>query len=340
MIPIGLASATLSSAIGSLLVAPRTLQALGNDQIFPFGRINRFLSRGRGDVNEPVNATLVTAVVVIAFVSMGGVDFVAQIISMFFMITYGAICSISFLEHFAGNPSYRPTFKSKWYLSLIGAVGCFVMMIAMQPLYAVMAFVLMIVTYLWLKRSRKGERDLSEIVKGVLFQITRMLQVLIQKQQPEITATNWRPSVLAISASSLKRLAPFDLLRWISYHYGFGTFIHYKKGILDARTSKESKDILGRLIAQTLESDASIYVDTIISPSFRTAVAQMVQIPGLAGMENNSVLFEIDEDDPSSISWTGASSRRWSATTSSCRDPRSVTSGTSAISTCGSRRAT
>jgi len=38
-------------------------------------------------------------------------------------------------------------------------------------------------------------------------------------------------------------------------------------------------------------------VDTIISPSFRTAVAQIVQIPGMSGMENNSILFEFEKDD-------------------------------------------
>ena len=40
-----------------------------------------------------------------------------RIISMFFMVTYGAICLISVLEHFAADPSYRPTFKSRWYIS-------------------------------------------------------------------------------------------------------------------------------------------------------------------------------------------------------------------------------
>ena len=42
---------------------------------------------------------------------------------MFFMVTYGSLCAISFLEHFAARPSYRPTFRSRWYLSLLGAVG-------------------------------------------------------------------------------------------------------------------------------------------------------------------------------------------------------------------------
>ncbi|MFH1437867.1 MAG: amino acid permease [Pseudomonadota bacterium] len=301
IIPIGLAAATLSSAIGSILVAPRTLQALAGDGILPTRRINSFLGRGRGSKNEPFNATIVTSVIALAFVSMGSVDFVAQIISMFFMITYGALCSISFLEHFAGNPSYRPTFRSKWYLSLIGAAGCFIMMFSMQPLYAFASMVIMIVIYLSLKRRKKGERDLSEIFKGVLFQMTRRLQVLIQKRQAKVTMMNWRPSFIAISPHSLKRSSPFDLMRWISYHYGFGSYINFIKGPLTRETNEGSKDILKKLIKHTQKSDASMYVDTIISPSFRTAIAQIVQIPGISGMDNNSILFEFQQDHPEEI---------------------------------------
>ncbi|MBU1880869.1 amino acid permease, partial [bacterium] len=147
IIPIGLAAATISSAIGSILVAPRTLQALAHDKILPSSRLNFTLSKGVGDAHEPVNATILTSVIVLLFVGMGNVDFVAQIISMFFIITYGALCAISFLEHFAGNPSYRPTFRTKWYLSLIGAVASFIMMFQMNAFYATLAVISMGLIY-------------------------------------------------------------------------------------------------------------------------------------------------------------------------------------------------
>jgi amino acid transporter len=300
IIPIGLAAATLSSAIGSILIAPRTMQALATDKVLPVAAINNFLKAGKGDANEPVNATLVTSVIILAFVAMGDVDFVAQIISMFFMITYGSLCSVSFLEHFAGNPSYRPTFRSKWYFSLLGAAASFIMMFQMSTFYAFLAIVAIVVIYLSLKRSRTAESDLSAMVKGVLFQLTRKLQVLIQRKQSNVM-TVWRPSFIAISSNSVSRLAPFDLLRWISHYYGFGTFIHYIKGSLDEAHYRESKNNLEKLIKQGRDSRASIYVDTIISPSFKTAVAQIVQIPGIAGMENNGVLFEFQEGNEDEI---------------------------------------
>ena len=301
IIPIGLAAATISSAIGSILVAPRTLQALAGDKNLPIPQWNRILSSGKGESNEPVNATILTAVIVLAFVSLGNVNFVAQIISMFFMITYGSLCSISFLEHFAGNPSYRPTFRTKWYLSLIGAVASFIMMFQMNGFYATLAVITMCLLYLLLNRTHKGERDLTTVIKGVLFQMTRQLQVLIQKKQVEADMSNWRPSFIAVSRDSFTRLGPFDLLRWISHYYGFGSFIHFIEGPLTKETNEEARQILARLIDQVQVSHAGLYVDTIVSPSFRTAVAQIVQIPGIAGMENNSILFEFDAEKPEDL---------------------------------------
>ncbi len=301
IIPIGLGAACLSSAIGSILVAPRTLQALGGDRIFPALRLNRLVGAGRGEANEPFNATLLTGGIALVFVALGDVDVVAQLISMFFMVTYGALCAISFLEHFAGNPSYRPTFRSKWFLSLIGAMACFVMMFRMQPVYAAVAVAAMVGVYFWVKRTRRGERDLSAMLQGVLFQLTRKLQVMIQKRHASAAVSSWRPSFIAISSETLTRLAPFDLLRWISHHYGFGTFIHFIRGPLTRALSREAEQTLERLIRQIQASKAFIYVDTIISPSFRTAVAQIVQIPGISGLDNNSILFEFREGDTDAL---------------------------------------
>ncbi len=301
IIPIGLAAATVSSAIGSILVAPRTLQALATDRIMPVPGWNRYLMRGKPQTNEPINATLLTSLIVLVFVGLGDVDFVAKIISVFFMITYGTLCTISFLEHFAGNPSYRPTFRTKWYLSLIGALAAFIMMFQMSTVYAIIAVSAQVGIYLWIKSRHKGERDLAAVIKGVLFQMTRQLQVMIQKKQAELDMTNWRPSFVAVSKNALSRLAPFDLLRWISHHYGFGTYIHYIEGSLNRKNTWESETILDRMIEQTQDSDADVYVNTIISPSFKTAVAQLVQMPGVAGMDNNSILFEFHSNKPEEI---------------------------------------
>jgi hypothetical protein len=299
IIPIGLAAATLSSAVGSILVAPRTLQALAIDRVFPIGNV--FLGRGRGAVNEPVNATLLSAAIALGFVAAGDVNFVARIISMIFMVTYGALCGISFLEHFAGNPSYRPSFRSRWYLSLAGGVMCVMMMFQMSPVYALLSMTLMIGIY-WAVRSADREaRGIGAVLQGVMFQLTRRLQIMLQKNRATYHAFDWRPSVVAVSRHTLSRLAPFELLKWICHRYGFGTFIHYVEDYLSVEQVKESRRILEKLISKTEASGAGVLVDTTVAPTFSEALAQVIQLPGVSGLENNSVLFEFAADHPDEL---------------------------------------
>ena len=92
-------------------MAPRTLQALGEDGTIRIGNASKWLAVGAGAVNEPRNSTLVTGAVALIIVALGNVDVVARLISMFFMVTYGSLNAISFLEHFAARPSYRPSFR-------------------------------------------------------------------------------------------------------------------------------------------------------------------------------------------------------------------------------------
>ncbi|MDH5568060.1 MAG: amino acid permease, partial [Myxococcales bacterium] len=63
IIPIGLACATLSSALGSALVAPRTLQAIAADNVLPQGRFSNWLRKVRAGDKEPQNAVLLTSLI-------------------------------------------------------------------------------------------------------------------------------------------------------------------------------------------------------------------------------------------------------------------------------------
>lgn len=297
IIPLGLAAATISSALGSMLVAPRTLQAIGDDAVIPVRGWGKWLSRGKGKRNEPFNASVVVTLIALVFVALGDVNFVAQVISMFFMVTYGAICLISFIEHFAADPSYRPNFRSRWYISLFGAIMCGWLMFKMSLGYAILAITLMIMLYTLLMKFNTEKRGLSNLVQGAIFQISRQIHVFLQGSRRN-DADSWRPSVVCISDTSFHRLAAFDILRWISHRYGFGTYIHFMEGYFSRSMAEESKGTLARLIHLADLSDSNVYVDTIVSPSFTTAVSQIVQLPGVSGKENNMVLLEFNKDAP------------------------------------------
>jgi amino acid transporter len=297
IIPIGLAAATLSSALGSIMIAPRTLQALGADKIFA-KKSNVFLSK-ENKSGEPFNASLVTIGIAFVFCFAGDINFVAEIISMFFMVTYGAICLISFLEHFAADPSYRPSFKSRWYVSLTGFLFCIFLMFSMNFWYAIASIVIMVGIYWGVSFYSTDKGGLAHIFKGVLFQITRSIQVRLQKNYAHDTVEDgWRPFVICIANDSLQRFTSFNMMRWLSHRYGFGTYIHRIEGRLSKETNEEAKKTLNKLLKLADVSKSNVYVDTIISPSMTSAIAQVIQLPGISGKENNMMLFEFPRRAP------------------------------------------
>ncbi len=301
IIPLGLAASTISSALGSVMVAPRTLQALAMDKAFPSKGLNRWLSKGRAKDSEPVNASLITVAIAFVFVAMGNVNSVAEVISMFFMVTYGALCLISFLNHFGSSPSYRPSFKSRWYLSLIGFVVSIWVMFKINTPYALMAFAGMTSIYLYLNYYHKYRKGFASVFGNAIFQLNRNLQVFLQKKSSAKTYSEWRPSAICISKDSFDRDKAFKLLDWISYKYGFGTYLHRIEGYYSKATTQQADEELQKLNQIVRRRDSHVYVDTIISPSYTSAIAQAIQIPGIAGMENNMVIFEYDKEKDSNL---------------------------------------
>lgn len=292
IIPLGLAAATISSALGSFMVAPRTLQAIGSDNVIPNQKVNKFVSKGTAKNNEPRNATIITAIIAVIFVMMGNVNAVAEVISMFFMVTYGSLCLISFMQHFAADPAYRPSFKSKWYLSLLGAILCIYLMFKINAIYAVASILLMMGIYFYITFNNDNKKGMANIFQGVIHQFSRNLQVFLQKTDKETDADYWRPSVLCLSKDSFERHSALEMMKWISYRYGFGTYIHYEKDYF----SKQSKEIadtkLGKLIKTANNTKSNVFLETIISPSNTAAIVQAIQQPGISGHSNNMMLFE------------------------------------------------
>ncbi|MBE0675103.1 MAG: amino acid permease [Bacteroidales bacterium] len=302
VIPLGLAASTISSALGSIMVAPRTLQALAYDSTFPSAKLNNWLKAGRASDNEPLNASMVTVVIAIVFVAMGSVNAVAEIISMFFMVTYGSLCLISFLNHFGSSPSYRPAFRSKWYISLTGFIVAVWVMFKINAPYAVSALIIISLLYIFIHSYHRRRQGLEAIFANSMFQINRNLQVYLQKKGGRKLSKEWRPSAICISEQSFERKMAFNLLNWISYRYGFGTYLHLIKGYYSKQTSDKARDELKKLIRLYGKKESHAYIDTLISPSYTSAIAQAIQVPGISGMENNMVLFEFDKDNPGGLS--------------------------------------
>ncbi len=196
---IGVWGATLSSAVGSILGAPRVLQALARDGVIP--NAFRFLGQGSGPNDVPRVGTAFTLAIALTTVMLGNLNVVAPILTMFFLTTYGVLNVSAGLERFLGNPSYRPKFRVHWSWSLLGAVGSVGVMFLINPLATWIAIAIVFVIYSWLER-RELRSAWGDVRLGLWLNLTRA-GLLRMRSAPD--SKNWRPHLLVLSGAPTKR---------------------------------------------------------------------------------------------------------------------------------------
>ncbi len=210
---VGIWGATLSSALASLLGAPRTLQALARDGVVP-----RFLGRGHGDADEPRVATGAAFLIALAGVLLGDLDAIAPILSMFFLTSYGVLNFSAGFEGLISSPSWRPTFRTPWGLSLLGAFGCVATMFMINAgATFIAAFLCGTVFYLMERRQLRAHW--GDMRHGLLMLLARYAVYRLDDSKPD--ERSWRPSIMVLSGSPASRWYLIELGDALTHGDGF-----------------------------------------------------------------------------------------------------------------------
>ncbi|MBE9167954.1 amino acid permease [Pleurocapsales cyanobacterium LEGE 06147] len=287
---LGVWGATLSSALGSMLGAPRVLQALARDGVLP--RWLSFLGSGRGRGDEPYKGTIVTLGVAIAAVSIGDLNLIAPILTMFFLTTYLVLNVAAGIEGFLQSPSFRPTFKVHWSLSLLGAIGCLGVMLLINAVATVVAALVVLVIYLWLQR-RELRTTWGDARRGIwMALITMGIFQIEQKDDPK----NWRPHILVLSGAPQKRWPLIELAYGFSHNRGLMTV----SSILPSGSRDLAQQVkLEKTIRDYLEKkgvQALVRVITAAAP-FDGAL-RLIETYGLGPLVPNTIVLG-DSEEPS-----------------------------------------
>lgn len=267
----GIMGATLSSALGSMLGAPRVLQALAEQKTVPF---HHFFS-AKTKTNEPRNAIIFTGIIIEVSLILGNLDFLAALITMFFLITYGMLNLVVFIQQGMRIISFRPTFKIPRFVPFIGAVGCVFMMFLINPIFSFVAIVTIISLYLWL--AKKGLEAPWGDIRGGLFLVIAERASRLASKFPKYQIT-WKPDLLLPVEDPELWTGPLLFIRNITYPSGsiFGFTIKNEniketqaalnellhpiknQGILVNSTVLEDNDFLhgAKLVIQTLRGGA------------------------------------------------------------------------------------
>lgn len=285
LITAGVFAATLSSALGSMMGAPRILQALARDDIF---KSLSWFGAGSGPNSEPRRATIVTFILSSICIWAADLNSIAPLITMAFMITYGTINLATFYEGIAKNPSYRPTFRySHWSTSLLGAVGCLVVMVLINWQWALIAILIMSVIYFVIFR-RQVEARWGDLNSGLLFERTR--KNLLKLERMLYHPKNWRPIILAMSGTAWSRPTLAVYGHWLTNGHGILNLGQVIQGELEDRVERiiAQEALLEKFI---VEQELEAFPNIVAAPSILEGTEYLIQCSGLGALRPNTLLL-------------------------------------------------
>ncbi len=290
LVVLGVFAATASSALGSMMGAPRILQALAKDEIFP---TIRWLARGSGTSNEPRYATAVTFLIAQGAIMVADLDLIAPIITMFFMVTYGTLNLACFYEGYSKNPSFRPRFRlSHWSISLAGAMGCGIAMLLMAPLWAAAAVAAMWGLYRYIGRAEVRAR-FGDVQSGVALEQAR--KALLRLEEEAYHPKNWRPMILALSGGVWNRYHLAEYGSWLGAGRGLLSFAQIVTGDVEDRIELRTRHE-HRLRQFIAEEELNAFPVVVIEEDLIAGVKAILQCYGIGGVRPNTIMLGWTED--------------------------------------------
>ncbi|MGF1493813.1 MAG: amino acid permease [Microcoleaceae cyanobacterium] len=285
---LGVWGATLSSALGSILGAPRVLQALARDGVLP--RRLAFLGKGSGEDDAPRIGTIVTLGIVIAAVCIGDLNLIAPILTMFFLTTYLVLNVSASIEGFLKSPSFRPMFRVHWSLSALGALGCLVVMFLINPVATVIAGTIVAAIFLWLER-RELETTWGDVRRGIWMML---LRTSLFQLEHESDTKNWRPNILVLSGSPRRRWGLVELANALNHNRGLFTIISIlPPGSRNVPQKEEMEETISNYLE---ERGVQALVRVLTAPDPFEGAERLVEIYGLGSVVPDTVLMGDNED--------------------------------------------
>lgn len=283
----GIWGATLSSALGGILGAPRIMQAIAKDKIAP-----RFLGKGYGLNNEPRNALLLTFGIAELGILIGELNAIASVVSMFYLASYGFINLAYSLESWASS-DFRPSFRIPKFIGIIGFIACFGIMFKLDAISMFIALVIMGGIYFFLKK-REIKSDYGDVWQSVWASVIR--NALHRMDKSKMAERNWQPNVILFSGGTKRR----------PHLISFGKFLVGKYGILsnfDLVESKSAKVLFPKHQQSLPEVDANqrgVFTRRQSCRDIYEGIETIAATYGFSGVEPNTVLmgWARQSDDP------------------------------------------
>ena len=278
----GLWGAVFSSAVGSMLGAPRTLQALALDHLAP-----QQFARTMGPHEEPIFGLLLTLLIALAACLLGDLNTVAPIVTMFFLTVYGTVNLVAAFASLSGEISWRPTLRIPWIASLTAGIACIVAMFLISPLAAVAALSLELIV--WFILARKERTTAWGDARRGLYEA--LIQwALVRISAHPMTARSWRPHILIFVKKLEQSLDLVHYGRWFAQGRGIVTICE----LVEADSASEGFDTQTRRqeMESFLKQEAVVaFAEIDVVSNIEDGLVSVAQANGMGGLNSNTLLM-------------------------------------------------
>ena len=277
----GMWGAILSSAFGSALSGPRVLQALAHDGLAPriFGRTSRS--------GQPFIATVFTGAIALTAVLLGDLNTVGRWVTIFFLTLYIAVNLSAAIEKLVGDPSFRPTIRVPWMVSILGCVAAASVMYLMNPMVCLIALGAELGLFLILRR--KALSVSWGDARAGLWNAAIRLGLMKLRAVPR-HARNWRPHILVLTLNPERRARLVCFANWFNQNRGVVTVCQIEVGEL-VNGGSNRVEAEERLNTELNECGELAFGEVVVVPEFGSGVTTILQANGYAGLHSNTVMF-------------------------------------------------
>jgi len=298
LVTAGVLSATLSSAMASFLGAPRILQSLAADKIFTFLHPFSVVHEDR----NPRRGVLLSCGIALLIVSSGQLNLVAQIVSMFFLISYGLLNYATFYESRTNSPFFRPRFKYfRSWMSLIGALACGGAMLAIDISTSIVAFSIIFGVYQYLKHYSGPARWADSRRSYFLQKARENISAAAREKEHD---RDWRPITLAMTRDPERLHQIMGFASWIEGNSGLTTAVRIIQG-QGMKTSLLRIDEEKQLSADLVTLQSTAFPLVLAAQDISDVLPTLVHSYGIGPVRANTLLVNWIDDMGKGLSGLG-----------------------------------
>ncbi|XP_077555492.1 solute carrier family 12 member 2-like [Haemaphysalis longicornis] len=279
----GVFAATLSSALASLVSAPKVFQALCNDKLFPY---IHWFGKGFGKNNEPRRGYMLAFAISLACCAIGELNAIAPIISNFFLAAYCLINFSCFHASFTRMPGFRPAFRYyNLWVSLIGAVLCLSVMFITNWPTALGTFAIILGLYIFIYQ-RKPDVNWGSSTQAQTY--LDALNSVVKLNNVRDHIKNYRPQILVLTGNPADRLPLVDFAYLLTKKLSLMVCGDIRKPPMSYRSRNA---LMSKAYNCFDQRKVKAFYSVVLHDSFSKGVLSLIQLVGIGKLRPNVVLM-------------------------------------------------